>query len=245
MATLTTNSGAKKHRVVFQAEWLAARKALLVEEKKFTRLRDKLSERRRNLPWLKVDKEYLFDAPAGRETLGELFAGRSQLVIYHFMFDPRWKDGCPHCSFWADNFNGIIVHLNQRDVTMLAVSRAPLRKLEAFKARMGWGFKWVSSHGSRFNYDFGVSFSDKDFKNGTAFYNYRDAQVPCRDMVGISALYKDADGAIYRTYSCYSRGVDMLNLAYHYLDIVPKGRDEDALAFSQSCVRYHDSYPAP
>jgi predicted dithiol-disulfide oxidoreductase (DUF899 family) len=240
---LTTRTGSKKHKIVSAQEWLAARQKLLAAEKKFTRLRDQLNQQRRNLPWEKVEKNYVFDGPKGKETLAELFAGRSQLIVYHFMFDPADEEGCAHCSFWADNFNGIIAHVNQRDVTMLAVSRAPLKKLKPFKARLGWSFKWVSSHGSDFNYDLGVSFTEQEFKNGNAYYNYRQTEIPCRELVGISVFYKDKKEDIFHTYSCYSRGVDMLNLAYHYLDLVPKGRDEDP-SQPQDWVDYHDKYPA-
>ena len=190
---------------------------------------------------MKVEKSYVFDGPGGAESLADLFDGRRQLVIYHFMFDPKDKAGCAHCSFWADSFNGIVAHLNQRDVTMLAVSRAPLAKLKAFKARMGWTFKWVSSGRSDFNHDYQASFTDKEFKSGKAYYNYRMTKVWCQDYPGISVFCRDRRGNVYHTYSCYSRGIDMVNAAYQFLDLVPKGRDEDPER-PQSWVNYRDKY---
>lgn len=229
--------------VVSREKWLAARTRLLAKEKAFTHAREQLAAERRALPWVNVDKEYVFEGPNGRETLADLFEGRSQLVIYHFMFDPRDKEGCHGCSFWADSFNGIIVHLNQRDVSMLAVSRAPLKKLEAFKARMGWTFKWVSSGDSDFNYDYQVSFRDQEVKNEKAYYNYRENhEVRQRDKPGISVFYKDEVGSVFHTFSCYSRGIDMENVAYQYLDLVPKGRDEASLRHPMAWVDYHDKY---
>src|SRR5512146_1724784 len=215
----------ENHKIVSRDEWLEARKKLLAREKEFTRLRDQLSQERRELPWVRVDKKYIFDGPGGKETLPDLFEGRGQLIVYHFMFDPDWEAGCPHCSFWADNFNGIPVHLNHRDATMVAISRAPLVKLEAYRKRMGWSFKWLSSFGSDFNYDYHVSFTPEEVGNAQAFYNYARRKPPAAEMVGISVFYRDSDQNVFHTYSCYSRGVDMLNGAYHYLDLVPKGRD--------------------
>ncbi|NOT55306.1 MAG: DUF899 domain-containing protein [Deltaproteobacteria bacterium] len=230
------------HKVVSQEEWIHARKELLAKEKEFTRLRDELNRQRRELPWEKVDKPYVFDGPRGKETLADLFDGRSQLLVYHFMFHPDWTDGCKSCSFWADNFNNAIVHLNQRDVTMLAISRAPLPRLEAFKKRMGWSFKWVSSFGNEFNQDYHVSFTPEKLKDGTADYNYTPGKAFGEESAGLSVFYKDAQGAIFHTYSCYARGLDMLNGAYHHLDLVPKGRDEAGLTYSQAWVRHHDRY---
>lgn len=237
-------SGPMQHRVVSREEWLAARKALLDKEKAFTRLRDDLSRQRRELPWVKVEKPYVFEGPDGRKTLADLFENRSQLVVYHFMFNPGWDQGCPHCSFWADNFNPIPVHLNHRDVTFVAVSRAPLAKIEPFRKRMGWTFKWVSSFGNDFNYDYGVSFRPGDLESGPVIYNYTKTTMPptMEDREGVSAFYKDEDGAVFHTYSAYARGIDMLNTAYNYLDLVAKGRDEDNLEFTQAWVRYHDRY---
>jgi len=235
-------SAIKDHPVVSHEEWLSARSALLAKEKDFTRLRDDLSRLRRALPWERVDKPYVFDGPNGKESLAELFEKRSQLVVYHFMFNPDWDEGCKHCSFWADNFNGIGVHLNHRDVTLVAVSRAPLAKIEPFKKRMGWSFKWVSSFLNDFNYDYQVSFTPEDIQRGSVFYNYAKTEMDMRDREGTSVFYKDEWGSVFHTYSCYARGIDMLNTAYHYLDLVPQGRDEDRLQFSQEWVRYHDRY---
>ncbi len=233
----------QNHKVVSHDEWLAARRQLLAREKEFTRLRDQLSKERRELPWERVDKNYLFEGPAGKETLAQLFEGRSQLVVYHFMFAPDWDAGCPHCSFWADNFNGIPIHLSHRDVTMVAISRAPLAKLEVYRKRMGWSFKWLSSFGSDFNYDYCVSFTPEELAKGQPYYNYRpNKNQTSSESVGISAFHKDADGTVFHTYSCYSRGVDMLNGAYHYLDLVPKGRDEAGHGSPQFWVRRHDEY---
>ena len=228
------------HKIVSREEWIETRKALMAREKELTRARDRLSEERRALPWVKVDKTYVFDGPNGKETLSDLFAGRSQLIVYHFMFAPEWEAGCKSCSFWADNFNGIVPHLSQRDVSMVAVSRAPLGKLEAFRKRLGWTFKWASSGDSDFNFDYQVSF--KPEQAGDALYNYAHKTASHSDLVGISVFLKDASGSIFHTYSCYARGVDMLNTAYHYLDLVPKGRDEDGLPHTMAWVKYHDVY---
>ena len=229
-----------RHTVVSRKEWLAARKTLLVKEKKFTRLRDQLSRERRQLPWVKVDKDYVFDGPKGKETLSDLFDGRSQLIVYHFMFGPDWDAGCKHCSFWADNFNGIIVHLNHRDVTMVAASRAPYSKLAAYKRRMGWNFKWVSSGDSDFNFDYHVSFTPEEEAKKKALFNYKIQDPDSSDREGASVFYKDPKGNVFHTYSTYARGIDMVNVAYHYLDLVPKGRDEGNQG--PSWVRRHDEY---
>lgn len=210
------------HKVVSEKEWLEARKALLKKEREFTELRDQLSRQRRELPWEAVDKEYVFDGPDGKQTLSELFDGRSQLIIYHFMFDPNWDAGCLHCSFWADNFNEIIVHLNQRDTTMVAVSRAPYCKLASYEKRMGWDFKWVSSYDTDFNFDYNVSFTRKQMEREETFYNYIFQNSNSPEREGVSVFYKDPSGRIFHTYSAYARGIDMLNVAYHYLDLVPK-----------------------
>ena len=232
----------EKHKVVSKEAWLVARKELLAKEKEFTRLRDQLSQERRDLPWEQVDREYLFDGPDGKETLAQLFAGRSQLAVYHFMFDPSWDEGCRHCSFWADNFNGIDVHLNNRDVTFVAISRAPLGKIEQFRRRMGWSFKWLSSHGTSFNYDYHVSFTPEQIANKTALHNYRVDASAGTEHVGISAFYKDSAGGLFHTYSCYQRGIDLVNGAYNFLDLMPKGRDEKSLPWVQAWVRHHDRY---
>jgi predicted dithiol-disulfide oxidoreductase (DUF899 family) len=239
----STPDRTSSHQVVSSEDWLAARAAFLAKEKEFTRLRDELSRQRRDLPWERVDKIYTFEGPKGPETLAQLFEGRSQLIVYHFMFAPAWDEGCPHCSFWADNFDGISVHLNQRDVTFLAISRAPLAKIEPFKKRMGWSFKWVSSAESDFNFDFQASFTPAQVREGTTFYNYSITDVGGNeDREGASCFFKDPSGTVFHTYSCYSRGIDMLNGAYHFLDIAPKGRDEDDLEFTQAWVRHHDRY---
>jgi len=235
----------KKRKVVSRNEWLNARKRLLVKEKAFTRRRDALSRARRALPWVRIDKEYVFDGPDGKESLADLFAGRSQLVVYHFMFGPDWKVGCKSCSFWADNFNGIVAHLSQRDVTMVAVSRAPLKKLQAFAKRLGWSFKWLSSLDNDFNFDFGVSFTPEQQAKGRVFYNFETTSFPWgTEAPGISVFCKDKDGTVFHTYSCYARGLDMMNTAYHYLDLVPKGRDEAGLPATMAWVRLRDEYGA-
>ena len=228
--------------VVSRDEWTRARMALLAREKEFTHLRDQLSAERRSLPWVRVDKQYVFEGPDGKETLAELFHGRSQLIVYHFMLGPDWQEGCKSCSFWADNFNGIDAHLAARDVTLLAISSAPYSKIAAFKARMGWTFKWVSSAGSDFNHDYHVTFSPQELEQGEVNYNYAWSRLSDTEWPGVSVFYRDTDGSIYHTYSCYARGIDMLNGAYNFLDLVPKGRDEAGLNFSMAWVRLHDSY---
>ena len=230
----------RDHKVVSGDEWIEARKRLLVKEKEFTHLRDQLSQQRRDLPWERVDKQYVFEGRNGRETLPELFAGRSQLIVYHFMFAPEWDAGCPHCSRWADNFNGVIEHLNRRDVTMVAVSRAPYSKLAAYEKRMGWSFKWVSSSGTDFNFDYNVSFTPDELAREKAFYNYTMQNPDVSDREGVSVFYKDPAGHMFHTYSAYARGIDMLNVDYHYLDLVPKGRDEGDEG--PYWVRRHDEY---
>ncbi|HEV8678483.1 MAG TPA: thioredoxin family protein [Stellaceae bacterium] len=233
-----------KHRVVSSEEWLAARRQLLVKEKEFTRLRDQLSQLRRDLPWERVDKSYLFEGPEGKISFAGLFAGRSQLIVQHFMFDPGWSEGCKSCSFWADNFDGFYRHLNERDVTLVAVSRAPWVTIAPFKTRMGWSFPWVSSAGSDFNFDCRVSFTPEELAAGEVDYNFARRKTSMTELPGVSVFYKDPSGKIFRTYSCYARGLDMLNAAYHYLDLVPKGRDEAGLPYAQSWVRHHDKYGA-
>ena len=242
MAKLTTRTGAQEHKVVSPKEWLTARKALLVEEKKFTRLHDRLKQKRRALPWENVEQEYVFDGPDGKETLAELFAGKRQLIVYHFMFGPDWSEGCPHCSFWADHFDGPDLHLTQRDTTFVAISHAPLKKLAKFKRRMGWKFKWVSSVRNRFNYDFHVSFTPEEIRAGKALYNYAKTEIPMDELPGLSVFYCDWDGNVYHTYSAYSRGIDPMNTTYHFLDLTAKGRDENPER-PQDWVRYHDKYP--
>jgi predicted dithiol-disulfide oxidoreductase (DUF899 family) len=232
----------ESHPVVSHDIWTEARKDLLGKEKEFTRLRDQLSRQRRALPWVRVEKRYVFEGPDGKATLIDLFETRSQLIVYHFMFDPAWEAGCKSCSFWADNFNGIIVHLNHRDASMVAISRAPYEKLAAYRARMGWSFKWFSSSGNEFNRDYDVSHTPEELAKGEAYYNYTRQKPYASEAPGISVFFKDGEGAVFHTYSCYARGLDMLNGAYHYLDLLPKGRDEDSLPFHSSWLRRHDEY---
>jgi predicted dithiol-disulfide oxidoreductase (DUF899 family) len=213
------------HATASRNEWLEARKQLLAKEKEFTHLRDQLSAQRRALPWVRIEKEYVFDGPNGRETLAQLFGRRQQLVVYHFMFAPEWETGCRMCSFWADSFNGVIPHLEQRDVTFVAISRAPLAKLQAFAKRMGWTFKWLSSGGTDFNQDLEVSFTPEVLASGRGRYNYGPIPFPMSDREGVSVFAKDG-GTVFHTYSSYARGIDILNTAYNYLDLVPRGRDE-------------------
>ena len=231
-----------KHHIVSKDEWLAARQALLAKEKAFTKLRDELSAERRALPWVKVEKDYVFEGPRGKVALKDLFGSHSQLIVQHFMFHPDWQAGCKSCSFWADGFDGIVDHVEQRDVSFVAVSRAPYAKLAAFKKRMGWRFKWLSSAGSDFNHDFAVSFTQDDVKREAKSYNFGTMRSSMEELPGISVFFKDADGSVYRTYSCYARGLDMMNAAYQLLDLLPKGRDEEGLPFSMSWVRLHDEY---
>ena len=230
----------KNHPVVTHDEWMAARRALLEKEKAFTRQRDELSRLQRALPWEPVTRKYAFEGPGGTETLADLFAGRSQLVVYHFMFHPDDNAGCPHCSLRADGFAGIGPHLNQRDVTMAVVSRAPYAKLAAYQKRMGWTFKWVSSGGSEFNFDYHVSFTPEEMAAKKAMYNYVLCDPRAREREGHSIFYKDESGEVFHTYSCYNRGNDQLNVHYHYLDLVPKGRDEGGQG--PSWVRRRDEY---
>lgn len=227
--------------VVSHEDWLKARLELLDAEKEFTHRRDALTRRRMAMPWERVEKPYRFEGPNGALSLVDLFDGRSQLIVYHFMFAPDWAEGCKSCSFWADNFEGIPIHLNHRDVTFTAVSRAPFAKIEAYKNRMGWTFPWVSSYGSDFNFDYHVSFTPEQIVAGEASYNYRRQPIDISEQVGISVFCRD-QGEVFHSYSCYARGVDMLNGAYHYLDLVPKGRDEDGLDFTMEWVRRHDQY---
>jgi predicted dithiol-disulfide oxidoreductase (DUF899 family) len=230
------------HPVVSREAWLEARRQYLAREKAFTRERDQLSAERRALPWVRVGKDYAFDTPNGKKTLAELFGDCSQLIVQHFMFGPDWEDPCKSCSFWADNFNGIPVHLRHRDVTLVAVSSAPLERLEAFKRRMGWTFMWVSSGGSDFNHDYNVTFTPEELAAGEVTYNYAPRKTSMTELPGISVFYRDASGAVFHTYSCYARGLDMMNGAYHYLDLVPKGRDEAELQHGMQWVRLHDRY---
>jgi predicted dithiol-disulfide oxidoreductase (DUF899 family) len=229
------------HKIVSHEDWIAARRSFLAKEKEFTRLRDELSRERRELPWELVKKEYVFETDQGRETLAGLFGKHTQLIVYHFMYAPEWEIGCRSCSFWADNFNGIVPHLNARDVALVAVSRAPLQKLQAQARRFGWTFKWVSSLGNDFNFDYNVSFAPESPERGAVFYNYSPQKLGGTEMPGISAFFRDGD-QVYHSYSTYARGLDMLNGAYHYLDIAPKGRDEEELDFPMQWVKHRVAY---
>jgi predicted dithiol-disulfide oxidoreductase (DUF899 family) len=231
-----------QNHVVSREEWLEARLELLAAEKEFTRQRDALTRRRMAMPWERVEKSYRFEGPSGALSLADLFDGRSQLIVYHFMFAPDWEEGCTSCSFWADNFNGIPIHLNHRDVTFTAVSRAPLAKINAYKKRMGWSFPWVSSYGSDFNFDYHVSFTPEQIAEGKAYYNYGVRPNTVSDEQGISVFCKNERGEVFHTYSCHARGIDMVNGAYQFLDLVPKGRDEDGFEFSMEWLRRHDQY---
>jgi predicted dithiol-disulfide oxidoreductase (DUF899 family) len=230
-----------QHQILGHEEWTAARKRFLAKEKELTHLRDQLARERRELPWERVEKQYVFETENGRETLAELFSKHSQLIIYHFMYGPDWSIGCKSCSFWADNFNGIGPHLSQRDVSLVAVSRAPLAKLQAQARNFGWTFKWVSSFGSDFNFDYKVSFSPDAIARGEAFYNYGSLKVDDTEWPGFSAFFKD-DGQIFHTYSTYGRGIEMMNAAYQALDIAPKGRDEDTLPWPMAWVKHRTAY---
>jgi len=230
-----------QHQIMNHKDWIAARTRFLVKEKEFTRLRDELSRERRELPWERVDKPYAFEGDNGRETLEDLFGSRSQLIVYHFMYDPDWEIGCKSCSFWADHFNGITPHLRQRDVTLVAVSRAPLAKLQAQARRFDWTFKWVSSYDSDFNFDYNVSFTPDAIASGDASYNYGPKNGTLTELPGISVFLKQ-DGQVFHTYSTYGRGLDMLNAAYHYLDLTPKGRDEDGLPHTMAWVKHRINY---
>ena len=230
------------HQVVSRDEWLAARKQLLLKEKEFTQLRDRLNAERLALPWVKIEKPYVFDGPNGQETLADLFDGRSQLIVKHFMFGPEWNDGCVGCSFELDNLSGAIVHLEHHDVTYVVVARAPMAKIEAFRRRMGWRFKWVSSYGSDFNYDFHVSFKPDEIAKGEAYYNYALRDVGIDELSGRSVFYKDSTGDIFHTYSAYARGGEISLGSYGVLDMTPKGRNETINGNLTDWVRHHDRY---
>ena len=230
-----------RHKVVSREEWLEARIAHLTAEKEFTRRRDELSRQRRELPWERVGKNYVFEGPNGPEKLADLFAGRSQLIVYHFMLGPDWEEGCKSCSFLSDHFDGAQIHLAHRDVSFAVISRAPMSRIQEFQKRMGWRFHWVSSFGTDFNRDHGVYFSKEELA-GEVNYNYRKGKFGVEEAPGLSVFYKDDAGAIFHTYSAYARGLDAFVGTYQFLDVVPKGRDEDGLAFSMSWVRHHDKY---
>ena len=232
------------HTIVSRDEWIATRKALLAKEKELTRLRDKLNAERRALPWVKVEKTYVFDTLDGKRTLADLFNEKSQLLVYHFMLGPGWEEGCPSCSYLADHFDGSVIHLAHRDVAFVVVSRAPLPEVEAFRRRMGWQFSWVSSFGSDFNFDYYVSFR-ADEVGAEGDYNYERQEIGSDEMPGASVFYKDASGDVFHTYSAYARGLDILIGAYNLLDLTPKGRDEADLPWTMAWLRHHDRYEAP
>ncbi len=232
----------QQHTVVSREEWIEARKAHMAREKELTHAREALNEARRNLPWVKVDKDYVFEGPHGRVTLAELFQGRPQLVVQHVMFAPDWDAACKSCSFWVDGFERMVPHLAARDTTMVAISRAPLAKLEAFKKRMGWTFDWFSSGTNDFNYDYGVSFTPEQMEAGKAKYNFGTTPPYGPELPGISVFYRDGTSDIFHTYSTYARGLDMMNAAYHYLDLTPLGRHEDGLPYPMDWVRLRDQY---
>ena len=230
------------HRIVSQSEWLEASRAQLAKEKEFTRLREELAEERRALPWVKVDKNYVFDGPNGKVTLGDLFGGRPQLVVQHVMFAPDWEAACKSCSFWADGLDRMVPHLAARDTSTVAISLAPSAKLEAFKKRMGWTFDWVSSGGNDFNYDYEVSFTREQIDKGVPKYNFGTTPFYGPELPGISVFYRNEAGEIFHTYSCFARGLDMMNAAYQYLDLTPLGRHEDGLPYPMDWVRLRDQY---
>jgi predicted dithiol-disulfide oxidoreductase (DUF899 family) len=239
----TTSTLANEHRVVSREAWLKERLALLNEEKKITRQQDAIAEKVRELPWVKVDKEYTFDSTTGKKSLTDLFGSHSQLMVYHFMFDPTWSQGCKSCSFIADHYNGTVVHLAHRDISFVTVSKAPIEKIEQFRARMGWTFPWVSYGNTDFGRDFGVSFTDQELADDDTVYNFNRKPYPIRELPGLSVFLKDAQGEIYHTYSTYARGLDHFVTAYQYMDVTPKGRDE-AETPGMGWLRHHDRYDA-
>ncbi len=230
------------HAVVSREQWIEARRKHLEDEKAFTKARDALSARRRALPWTRIEKAYVFRTPTGTATLDDLFGDCSQLIVSHFMFGPDWQEGCPSCSFWADGYNGLDVHLAHRDAAFAAVSNTSLEKITAYRERMGWTFPWVSSLGNEFNRDFNVTFSQAELDAGPVTYNYAEQRFPSTEAPGMSVFFKPGDGTIVHTYSAYARGLDMLNTAYQMMDILPKGRDEDDLGFTMAWVRRRDQY---
>jgi len=244
--TAISEVSTENHRIVSRDEWVSERKTLLTHEKELTRLRDQIARERRALPWVRIDENYVFDAPEGRRTLAELFDGRRQLLVQHFMLAPGWEQGCKSCSFMADHSDGMNVHLAHRDVTFVAISRAPLAEIQSFRHRMGWQFKWVSSHGTDFNRDFGVTFTPQEVAKGKLHYNYGEWPHASEEWPGVSVFYKDDAGDVFHTYSTYGRGVEVMMGTYNMLDLTPKGRDEENLGFTMEWVRHHDRYePAP
>lgn len=242
MNTPIATPSTMNHPVVTRDQWLAERKTLLAREKELTRLRDELASERRALPWVRLEKDYVFDTPEGQRTLTQLFAGRRQLLVQHFMLGPGWEQGCPSCSYMADHLDGMNVHLAHRDLSVVVVSRAPLAEIERFRSRMGWQFKWVSSYDSSFNYDFGVSFTPEQLATGEVSYNYVSQSFPREEAPGISLFYKNDAGEIFHTYSTYGRGVEAMMGTYNLLDLAPRGRDEDNLPYTMAWVRHHDRY---
>ena len=246
MNTVTTEISTANHRVVSPERWLAERKALLAREKELIHLVDQVARERRALPWVRIDENYVVDTPAGPRTLADLFEGRRQLMVQHFMLAPGWEQGCPSSSFMVDHSDGMAIHLAQRDATFVAISRAPLAEIERFRQRMGWQFTWVSSNANRFNFDFGVSFTPEEKASNEVTYNYFKQRFESGELPGISVFYKDAAGAVFHTYSTYRRGVEVMMGTYHLLDLTPKGRDEDGLNYGMEWVRHHDRYePTP
>lgn len=248
MGTHTTNPtgisqvSPESHRVVSRDEWVAERKALLAREKELTRLRDQVARERRALPWVRIDKTYVFEAPEGGRSLADAFEGRRQLLVQHFMFAPGWEQGCPSCSFMADHIDGMTVHLAHRDATFVAISRAPLAEIERFRRRMGWQFKWLSSHGTDFNRDFGVTFTPEEVAKGKLNYNYGEWPLASEEWPGISVFYRDDAGDVFHAYSTYGRGVEVMMGTYALLDLTPKGRDERDVDYKMEWVRHHDRY---
>jgi len=230
-------------KVVSHDSWLKARRELLAAEKALTYQRDELTRRRMAMPWERVEKDYAFDTPDGKRKLADLFEGRRQLIVQHFMLGPGWEQGCPSCSFMADHTDGMTIHLAHRDVTFVAISRAPLAEIERFRRRMGWKFKWVSSNGTDFNYDFHVSFTPEDKARNEVTYNFGKQPYEHDELPGISVFYKDDSGAVFHTYSAYRRGVEAMMGTYNMLELVPKGRDEQDDAYGMKWVRHHDRYP--
>ncbi|WP_211441862.1 DUF899 domain-containing protein [Collimonas humicola] len=238
----TATSEINNHPVVSSERWLSERKTLLAREKELMRLHDQVARERRALPWERVETDYVFDTAEGRRTLSELFDGRRQLLVQHFMFGPGWEQGCPSCSFMADHTDGMNVHLAQRDITLVAISRAPLADIARFRQRMGWRFRWVSSHGSDFNHDFNVSFTPEEQARGEVYYNYGMRPFPVEEAPGVSVFYKDDTGQVFHTYSTYGRGVEVMMGAYNMMDLTPKGRDERDVPHKMEWVRHHDRY---
>jgi len=246
MTTILSEPSTVDHPVVSGDQWVAERKKLLAREKELTQLRDQIARERRALPWERIEKDYVFDSTEGRRSLAELFEGRRQLIVQHFMFGPGWEQGCPSCSFMADHTDGMTIHLAHRDIAWVAISRAPLADIERFRRRMGWQFKWVSSHDSDFNHDFHVSFTPEERSRGEVHYNYRTLPFPTEEAPGISVFYKNDAGAVFHTYSTFGRGVEVMMGAYDMMDLTPKGRDEKDVPYKMEWVRHHDRYePAP